>query len=502
MSGDAAGVIFGGILVLVFLPQILTVAAVAAAGSAVVGGVEAIAKSISGLNKNKEKRQTYIKSSKNCSREMDSFLCKLAESREKSCNIEKELLESLSDEMKRWKCAEKSVATDLNMEEVLKNIIGDERKRFHSFIDDKFSDLSMKTEKRFDEEAKSNQTEFMELLRLQKESKEFISGEQEKEKRKQGAADSMIKDAAEIIRYLNTENEMMSGFISAQIEILEKQKDIMMNQYNHAEYEAASITATGILEKALTVLNDSYYAYSRKNNLKIKLLSFYDSLAVWIDKMRYIDFAASEKYAHDIQEDLNDFCQNRIQLMQEDIKEQRNLIESDALNWTERMLQEEIFRVEKSLFPKAEKLILLASCVLENYLKKVDTIEMIADFMEGQQYEADWSIPNGNDYSQPLVTHFINYNTRNEISVVLDVEDPTIESSDLDISLYDFNGDNPNEMSRERLRQKLMSILMENGIVMGKPLDCVESTSHRESGRTEYKDMEQVLKLQPKKLNI
>lgn len=492
MSGDAAGIGGGSVLVLLFLPQIVTIAAVTAAGTAAVGGAIALTKCVGQFEKKRESRKLEQDEYKSCSAEIAQFIKVLSEHDEKIGKEEDKFIEDISLKLREYSQKQLDIASNFKISETGDQLISDSAEQFLELVRNAFEVADEELEREYEKEDRVEKELLTQLKTINYSARSLINeGEDQFSILKQRAesVSTDVKAFLDIVR----DNDMFTDNDYLQVELY-KLVNQMEEQVQNGLFEAAIITGKGIINRAQSLMIHDRKKREKKKALKAKLICMYEGLSSWLGNIRYIERPADHQYNHDIKEDLNDFSQGKIEELESSIRQKLYEIENNSDKWDIDTLSREVILCDTVTYPKAQELIRKSVVVLGNYLKRVDMIEYIADFFVGQNYEIEWCNSQGNDCSQKLVSHFVNYTSGNRISVVLDPQDNTDEYSDIDIAVYDY-GENNSELQRQDLREAMSDALKRKGIILNAPLQCDERTKNQASNKQEYLDVNTVINM-------
>ena len=312
-----------------------------------------------------------------------------------------------------------------------------------------------------------------------------------------------ISDAELLMENLFLKSEMYNRLRYEQISTLMAKLDAAKKDYEAGLYDKAIDETFGIILKTDSLSGTIEYEGNQKRLLEADLKFRYEYLISWINEARYIDRDADEEYGHDIHEDLNDFSQERVQNLLR-LLEQRKSEISDSCVWSKRLFKDRVLEYEEKLVPYAEKLMIDAYVVMQNYLKKLDILEALEPFMQDQGFDIEWSTVEGGDYSQQVVANFKSMQTGGEISVLIDSESPMNADSTMWIEMLSFgeSAEAGLEERRREMRQRLMERLSKNNIVTRQEISCNVNTQNQSSEREIYKNPNAVKAMRPSVIDM
>lgn len=496
MSGEAAGgvVVAGGIVLA--MPAMLALAAGGAALLAAAAAAEQVQK---GIRRTEEYLQER-KELKHCSSMMQRFNEKLLERTEKLDYENREFQRKVAAELESLKMREYEAAQNTGFDGIREFVIADGRKAVFSNILQEFGKAAANISAEYEKERKNQECVMGEYVSLSGRAADMEAGLAETEIKMKLTAQQMWQDAKGILKILQRENKEFGGIKQEQIQAVSKILDDIPKDYSAGLYEHMIISCRGVIEKGMLLANEIQTEGRRRELLRTQLAVQYEYLKTWLNSMRCVDREADEEYPHDIHEDLNDFSQGLIQKQADKIDGILNAIYGEESGrWTDIMWKEALNECWETMFPQTEKMITDAYGVLQNYLKKADVIDVLAEFMEEQGYMADWSIPRGEDLSQQLVTHFTNIASGSQISIILDVDSPAEEMSDIAVDILSYEEEeNVNiELKREKIRSAMTDALGHRDIIVNVPLACKKDTAYNSSGRLEYNYPDKVAGMAP-----
>ena len=127
---------------------------------------------------------------------------------------------------------------------------------------------------------------------------------------------------------------------------------------------------------------------------------------------------------------------------------------------------------------------------MQAYYKKLQVLEIIAEFMEEQGYDTNWIQPEGDDLSRKLVVNFIHQDTGNAVSFTVDMEQDGEEMSRMLMDMMIFYEEREvTEFEKQKLREHINQVLNDNGIKGG--LECSGDIG-KSCQRVEYNQREAV----------
>lgn len=496
MSGEATGVIGGGILLVAGLPVIMT----AVAGTAALAGTAAVVYQVSKKIQKAEQKHREKVDLEKCSIELQefsaAFYSRAEEMENQNIRFYKKMMESLQV-LEHYGSSE---LEDMSFDSIREAVVSCGRERLFTSIDRIFMDYIQNVEERFQQESRNQEVEIEKYKKVSDRVVQMSAFMEDMERRLQRTADQFWEDARGMMQLLENENKAFGNIKDDYIGVIRRLLDSVEKDYSMCLYEKVIMSCNGVVEKGILLLQDIRKEGSRREFLHNQLAFRYEYLSEWLKHIRYVNMKADENYKHEIHEDLNDFCQGKLQDFEDQILEMRKRLSSIECNsWTDIMYREELELCDKKLIPQIERTISAAYGVLQNYLKKVDIIEVLAEFMEEQGYDVDWSLPKGDDLSQQMVTHFTNPISQSEISIVLDVDSPMEEFSDVTIDILSYEqGESANiEVKREKLRTAMMETLRQQNILLHAPLVCKRGTVNHSSEQTAYNSEEKVMQMNP-----
>lgn len=239
--------------------------------------------------------------------------------------------------------------------------------------------------------------------------------------------------------------------------------------YDNGMYQAAFSGARKVIRKTALISYEQVQEEVEADFLKVIFEAKIEGLLEEMKCRRYVKFKdmLRGEDSEEICEDLDEFSQGKYQEMLDKITAELNYLlgqESKAISKME--LMNGMTRFDSEVEPEARNIIEKAQNVLSGYYEKLHTLEVVADFMEEQNYEMQWAQPVGDDLSQKLVVHFTRKSSGSSISVTLDNDDGAEMISDMAMEVLTFynNGQKVSEEEKAVLRRHLNDALHEAGI--------------------------------------
>lgn len=278
-------------------------------------------------------------------------------------------------------------------------------------------------------------------------------------------AHSSLRDAEASIRMMQQlAADAGDPGLQAQFDSLHSACQTARQNYDDGLYEAAfSGSRTVIRQVAMTVAAhqaDRMELDYAAMNLQARL----EGLIGEMERRRYVEYTADVTPGEEYEEDLDEFSQGQYSAMQALLEAKRSEYANPVSVYEVQKMTAEF---ETVLQPRAVRTMEVAQQVMLGYHEKLKVLDVVSEFMKGQNYTMDWAAPVGDDMSQKLVVHFANRVTGSAISVTLDnrAESGDIAKMALEVLTFYEGGSHVSEDQKKHLRTQLNQALREAGVM-------------------------------------
>lgn len=496
MSGEGGGAIIGGLFIFGMAPAIL-------GGTVVIGGAYGVLKltqvlgssAYRGYQRKKEKEKIEVN---NCSRDLSVLYDGIQSALERQEQQDREYYEKLAAEMQQ--AAE-------NLKEITKK--SPDTKEWERKLSETRNTISgsmgrQKAEalQKIREQTKAEVMSYIKKMdELQESEYRLVSWEKKTAEAKalqKTMAGEMMRDARASVRILNTlsKSNRSEGLIQ-RTQMMERRLQSAENAFAAEIYDTAAANAQKIISTCAALVLEHAQEELETVELRLDLEAKVSGLLEEVKRRRVIHFKDTMPgtKGEEIYEDLNDFSQGHIEELHTGLSEMLEKLQKAEKGELLGMLQE----FDTVMEPNAQMILKTAQDAMAMYYEKQYALEVVADFMQEQNYQVDWARPAGDDPSQKLVVHFTNLVSKNTISIILDSDMSAEEAGRMAMEILFFydKGREVSEEEKKRLRENLSRALHDAGI--GGSLSCTGAVGQA-SERRELNDEASVAKLQPEPL--
>ena len=246
---------------------------------------------------------------------------------------------------------------------------------------------------------------------------------------------------------------------------MEEKADLLASSLSKARrhfddeiYDACAAESQDIITTGARLAAEISQKTLETDIVRQEILARCEGLQEYMARCRRVTFL-DEFFQEEITEDLNAFSQGRYEEIQAEIDAM-----IDRLN-RENRTEEELTLIEEELdsvlTPNAQLVCETARDQLLAYYERLHTMEKLADYMRTQNYELDWACHPGDDQTQKLTVRFVNRATNNSVVLTLDRDMSTEDLHRMLVDLHIFyqNGRPMTEAEKEALRKGLTGAL-------------------------------------------
>lgn len=484
MSGSCVAVILMGALGITLSPLIILGAAAAVAASAVLAMANGLREKFGRMGK--RKKMNLDKASENLTRtyeHMEASIKKVEKKKRKNAKTAAALLEDSAIELQQ---RQKEIKDAKEMNQLLTDKRAEWKDIFKEEIRGKGKELCKTAQEEMDHDIALLQEE----KRKQADLEIWRSKRQEDLEKQKIMAETELHDAEETIKLLKSmgEDQKFSDG-NASMDLLARQLDKARELFSGGLYETAFSGFQDVVVKGANLAKQTALEYQERMDLQAELEVRMESLLMEVDGRRELTIT-NEETGQTYVEDLNDFCQNGFEKFAENAENCLEYIKQHGNEMTVYQMEKMIVQMEEEMIPELDELVETAAEAMRAYYKKLQVLELVAEFMEDQGYDTNWIQPEGDDLSRKLVVNFTHRNTGNAVSFTVDMEQDGEEMSRMLMDMMIFYEEREvTEFEKQKLREHINQVLHENGIKGG--LECSGDIG-RSCQRTEYNQKEAV----------
>ena len=244
-----------------------------------------------------------------------------------------------------------------------------------------------------------------------------------------------------------------------------------------------------VVVKGANLAKQNALEYQERMALQAEVEARIEALILEANERRELTIT-NEETGQTYVEDLNDFCQDGFEKLVDSLEEALEHIKQHGKEMTVYHLEKALIRAEEDMILEIDDLVDTAAQAMQAYYKKLQVLEIIAEFMEEQGYDTNWIQPEGDDLSRKLVVNFVHQDTGNAVSFTVDMEQDGEEMSRMLMDMMIFYEEREvTEFEKQKLREHINQVLNDNGIKGGLECSGDVGTSCR---RVEYNQREAV----------
>ena len=249
-----------------------------------------------------------------------------------------------------------------------------------------------------------------------------------------------------------------------QYETLKGACDLAQSYFDQGLYESASADSRKVIRQVAMAVAAQQAKQMERDFAAMQLQAKISGLMEEMESRRYLHIPAAEGHDEELDEDLDEYSQGAYSRTQELLLEKLEAARNCANNYEIQQLTAEF---DNELQPKALKVIEVAQQVMQGYHEKLKVLDVVAEFMEQQNYTMDWAAPVGDDLSQKLVVKFVNNVSGSSVSVTLDnrAETGDIAKMAMEVLTFYRDGNEVTEQEKKRLRDDLNRALQKAGVM-------------------------------------
>lgn len=499
MSGEAGGVLVGGVVALTVAPVVIAGAAALglAYGALKVGGF--LGKQALDYAAEKRREKELVVSQ--CSVQLDSLYSQMRSVIRDETTQHAKIADEMSRQFTQMGSDLKELCDRKPSADVLDKNISISR----DAVTSKLGSESSVIRDNIISEGKKNLSKCIEVIEKSNAEKAELIRWADKTAAGVGlqkaAAAEMLRDAEASFRVL----ESMSGS-SKDTNFINQVKTIFLSlqrsrsMMDQEMYQGAFSNARTVVRECAVIASEHVQDELKTDMLIMELRAKIEGLSEELSAQRYLEFVdETRKNKKNIRVDLNHFSQGKYKKMLESLKELSGQLGSAGSTSSLYEISQISKQFDEEIEPNARHIVDYSHKIMKGYYDRLHVLEVVADFMTEQDYKMDWAMPVGGDASQKLVVHFVQKMTGNTISVTLDndVETGDIAKMAMEILTFYGSGRPVTEREKKELREHLNAALNKAGV--SGQLGC-QGKVDQASDQIELDSKESVKKMQAKSI--
>lgn len=491
MSGDGAGIVVGGFILLGTLPYIIGGALVigAAAGAVKVGSmlVKSGSEHIRSAHEaNEQQKQLEVQQ---CSAELAQLYKEMQRlTDDQRSQYDRQRIE-LGSHLQRSGQALQQMVSKAHPTKASARMAEAE----HQAVEQQLQQITAEQREEIRQKAKTMSQTIISNLQIAKETQSALVNW----KVKTADAIAMQRAQSQILLRDAIASAKLLGSLSKSYsdpDFNEKAKRLIENAqkarryFEQEMYELCAAESQNVVTQTARLALDKTQQDLERDELRTTLLAKLEGLRENMACCRYIDFV--DDYAdRKATEDLNDYCQGEYVKLQQ-LLEQR-IAQANAVEAPLTLLEQMEDECDNILAVNVNTICEAARNQLLSHYEKLRMMEIIADFMKDQNYDLEWACNPGDDPSQKLSVRFVNRASNNSVVLTLDKDtDPEqVGRMLMDMHIFYDNNRPMTESEKQTLRKHLVEALNKAGL--SGSLSCSGSVNSP-SAHTEMIDQEQV----------
>lgn len=483
MSGSCVAMIMMGVTWMFLSPFIILGAAVAVAATATVALAKGLVDKYGRMKKRKKLK--LDKASGGLTKTYENMEASIEKVEKKKAKHVKNAALKLEDSAKDMKKRQK----DMKDSNELKQLLTDKRAEWKNILKEELRDKEKELYKTANEEMDRDIALLQEEKKRQAESEVWKSKKKEDQEKQKILAETELHDAEETMVLLKSmAEEQKFSDQNAAMNLLDRQLVKAKELFSKGLYETAFAGFQDVVVKGANLAKQNALEYQEHMALQAEVEAQIEALIVEVNERRELT-VTNEETGQTYVEDLNDFCQDGFEKYADSLEESLEHIKQYGNEMTVYQLEKVLIQTEDMIF-EIDDLVDTAAQAMQAYYKKLQVLEIIAEFMEEQGYDTNWIQPEGDDLSRKLVVNFVHQDTGNAVSFTVDMEQDGEEMSRMLMDMMIFYEERDvTEFEKQKLREHINQVLKDHGIKGG--LECSGDIG-RSCQRVEYNQREAV----------
>jgi len=486
MSGDAGGLIIGGLLLFGAVPVVLTGLAIAGTAFAGYAMAKAIGKGTKAAAKARHDKDLQVKA---CSAGLNKLYADMRKALDDQAVLNDDYRASLAAKLDKASKELEDLSKKTDMADWHKALDASRRR-----TEDVMKTSTADHAKQSAAKAQSEMKEALATLQATQDAASALikwDSEDSADRAMQKTfALEVLQDAKASVAMLK--NLTGTGAFDKQRSAIEKSLTAAQAAFDAGKYAAALASSQTIITQSASLALRNAQEIMALDEARLYVRSRLEAIAEQLEKSRMVTTVYQDE---EVTDDLNNFCQGAYAALQEEV--QQLIARVDSATEAELELLED--EIEGDIEPKIGRVTKLAHNRFLSFYERMTAMEKLIDFMVQQNYAPEGLVNVGGDMSQKLAMKFVHNINGDIITLTLDNIHPT-DISQIELGIQSFAGEQNRAMTepeRAIFRQKLMAVLRGEGY-QGQ-LDC-KGNIGQDSSEKDLQDLDQVLQQTPRKL--
>lgn len=465
MSGEGAGVIIGGVVLLGAIPVVIAGAAVAAAAA----GVIAVGKAaVEGGMLLYQRRKLAVEG---CSAELSAFYGRVQGAIDAQNRFSREYYEKMRRQMDEMAAGMQEAARNCEdgLEERLREAKAAQRQAIGEARRTELERIRKETEAETGAALKvlqEAQRTKLELLDWQSASAAAKAGQE-------ALARDLLRDAAATVRLLESIGTSDQAFQQRAASMRRIYQDAA-RALEQGGFQTAAAGAQQVVSRGAGLALEYEARQQERDAVRIALEAQLEGLLAELDAHAALEFH-DELYGK-IEESMDDFTQGEFGKVRRRVQELLDELRSEeGQSYSAGKMQIMLEDAENELAGRVAGVLKTGRDMVLQYYQRLHALETVSEYMEEQGYTAEWIQPAGGDVTQKLVINFREPRSGNTIALSLDGEAGAEEIGRMamEVMFYYANGRPVTEEEKAAIRQGVLDALKEKGV--GGELHCTGS---------------------------
>lgn len=458
MSGEAGGIIVGGVLLAGALPYIL-------AGAAVIGGAAGLAALGSSALRSRENRRESSLKVDRCSKELSDLYDRLRTAMDSQSARGAQRCGELEAQMRGFSDRLRQAAAESQDPEQLDRLLRQAREERGRALGAAREEALAQIQREGREEVSAAMAALQEAQQAKEELLDWKSGTAAARAGQQAMAQEFLRDAEATVRLLQSLEGSGGEEFRLRTAAVARSCETAARAVEEGAFEMAIAAARQSISRGASLAVEEEQKRLEADEAFIALESRLEGLAGELESQRRVVF--EDPLYGSVEEYLDDFTQGgfertlgRVQAML------ARLRGPEGRRYGVGKLQLLLKEVEEELEPQAEEMIQAGHRELLHYYERLHALEAVSGYMKEQGYAIDWAQTAGDDATQKLVLHCSEPVSGNTIAVSLDEGGDPAEAGQMamEVMFYYANGRPVTEDEKRALRAGMIGALEQKGL--------------------------------------
>lgn len=456
MSGEAGGVLIGGIVLLGALPVVLAGAAVvgAAAGAVAIGRAAVRA----GAEAHRRKQLAV----EGCSAELSALYRQMQGALDAQSRFQAEFYERVQQQMDQLsgEMRQAAQAGGDKLDGLLRQAKDQQLQAMGAARTEELERVRRETEA----ETGAAMQVFQEAQRAKMEVLDWKASTAAARAGQEAMARDLLRDAEATLRLLESLGTDDAAF-RQRVESMRGAYQTAAQALERGGFQAAAAGAQQVVSRGASLALEQELRQRERDQVRVALTARLEGLLAELDAQKAITFQ-DDLYGQ-VEEHMDDFTQGAFSQIRQQAQAQLDGLRSpEGRSWSAGKLQLLLDEAEAELLPQAGSVLRTGYDKMLQYYQRLHALETVSGYMEEQGYAVDWIQPAGGDVTQKLVVNFREPQSGNTIAVSLDEDagSEDIGRMAMEVLFYYANGRPVTEEEKETLRQGVLDALREKGL--------------------------------------